>query len=166
MKKKDPVALAKEQQARLDIMVRMRDVWVRLVPVLMKWEGKKINCRIKDQAQEVLKEYHVWYSAPEKFLGRGKLKISEDWKTNESPRMDMTVELGPKEDVDCFHYGICCSVHNKWYDENILTSIEQIRRGIPLIAGLCHQWNRLCDDADAVATMADQLSAPGFSIWE
>jgi hypothetical protein len=164
MKKKDPKELAMAQHAYMEKLIRERDVWVRLAPVLMKWEGKKINCRIKDQAQEVLKEYHVWYSAPEKFLGRGKLSISEDWKVNESPRMNMKVDLGPKEDVNCFHYGICISTHNRWFDENILTTIEQIRRGIPLIAALCHKWNRLCDDYEAVYTEADQLHASGFSV--
>lgn len=166
MKKKNPAEVAKDRQARLDMMVRERDVWVRLAPVLMKWEGKKINKRIGDQAQEALKEYRVCYRAPEKFLGRGKLVINEDWSGHGDPYLQMDITLGSKEDVECFHYAICMTVHNKWYDENILNSIEQVRRGIPLIAGLCHQWNKLCDDAESVAALADQLGVPGFSIRE
>lgn len=164
MEKKDGVKVAKEQHSRMEMMIREREVWVRLSPVLMKWEGKKINRSIQTMAQEVLQEYRVWYEAPDGVFGRGALHVSEGFSRTDATQLKMDIGLGSKKDMDCFQFAVNITERNRWYNELILEAIEKTRRGIPLITGLCHQWNKLCDDLEAINTTADNLRVPGFII--
>lgn len=136
------------EELRLDVEKRIANlkfnyqVWEKLLPVLKKWDGKKVTKRLQDA---VAKDTGYKVYLDQRIVRQRYLKI-EDEKSGQNCRTFIGYE-------DTFDYKKYVEDYSK-ADQNCKPSYEKLEGGLKVLPELVQEYNRILSDSQRLVELA------------
>lgn len=132
---------------RIDSQLFIFDIFHRIIPVLKKFEGKKVTKRLETVLKGAFPLDRVWL---EHIGGMTNIKFIKEGTTNESRSFLLCYTSSYGDDPGIYHEDRFINKYNSWV-KSIPDDIKRAQQGLIKVPTLVERYNKILQEAQSLA---------------